>query len=271
MQNCAMRTNSIPSAGKVDFIRKDFVAALGKGLDVLTCFNREAGRLTVTEVARRTGSTPASARRSLHTLLALDYLESDGKRFWVAPRALLVAHSYLASRPAPQLAQPLLDALSERTRESASLGKLVGEHALIIARSTARRSLSTGLGIGSRLPAYCSAMGRVLLASLPQAEAARRVRAMQRFPLTPQTVWEAGAVLQLVERCRSEGWAGNDGELEIGVRSMAVPAYDREGRPVGAMSIAVRAERMTLAELKEAFLPSLIKARDTLASRLFRE
>lgn len=252
-------------------MRKDFVASLGKGLEVLTCFNREAARLTVSEVARRTGSTPASARRSLHTLLALDYLASDGKRFWVAPRSLLVAHAYLSSRPAPQLAQPLLDALSERTRESASLGQLVGDHALIIGRSTARRSLSTGLGIGSRLPAYCSALGRVLLASLPEAEAARRVRAMTRSPLTPRTVYRADDVLQLVDRCRREGWAGNDGELEIGVRSMAVPAFDREGATIGAMSIAVRAERMTLAELQEAFLPPLRKARDTLASRLLPE
>jgi DNA-binding IclR family transcriptional regulator len=110
-----------------------------------------ASKLTLSEVARLTGSSPASARRSLHTLHALDYLESDGKRFWVAPRALLVAHAYLASRPTPQLAQPLLDSLAERTRQSASLGKLLDDDVIIIARSTARRSLSTGLGIGSRL------------------------------------------------------------------------------------------------------------------------
>ena len=132
---------------------KDFVTSLQKGLDVLTCFSRQASKLTLSEVARLTGSSPASARRSLHTLHALDYLESDGKRFWVAPRALLVAHAYLASRPTPQLAQPLLDALAERTRQSASMGKLLDEDVIIIARSTARRSLSTGLGIGSRLPA----------------------------------------------------------------------------------------------------------------------
>jgi IclR family transcriptional regulator, pca regulon regulatory protein len=252
-------------------IRKDFVASLQKGLDVLTCFNRGASRLTVSEVARLTGSSPASARRSLHTLHELDYLETDGKRFWVGPRALLVAHAYLSSRPTPQLAQPLLDALSERTRESASLGKLVSDDAMVIARSTARRSLSTGLGIGSRLPAYCSAMGRVLLASLPPAEAARRVQAMPRQPLTPKTVYKTDEVLVLVARCREEGWAGNDGELEIGVRSMAVPVYDREGSTVAAMSIAVRAERMTLAEFRDAFLPALRKARDTLATRLYRE
>jgi IclR family pca regulon transcriptional regulator len=250
---------------------KDFVASLQKGLDVLTCFGRGASRLTLSEVARLTASSPASARRSLRTLHALDYLESDGKHFWVAPKALLVAHAYLASRPTPSLAQPLLDALSERTRESASLGKLLGEDVIIIARSTARRSLSTGLGIGSRLPAYCSALGRVLLASLPPAEARRRLLAMPRLPLTPKTVYQTDAVLALLARCRDEGWASNDGELELGVRSMAVPVYDREGTTVAAMSIAVRTERMEMAEFREAFLPALRKARDTLASRLYRE
>ncbi|AEG92769.1 IclR family transcriptional regulator domain-containing protein [Ramlibacter tataouinensis] len=268
-----MRKNApAPSAqpgGRAEPGSKDFVTALHKGLEVLTCFSRQASRLTVSDAARLTGSSPASARRSLRTLHALDYLDSDGKRFWMSPRALLVAHAFLASRPIPQLAQPLLDALSERTRESASLAQLVGDDALIIGRSTARRSLSTGLGIGARLPAYCSATGRVLLASLPPAEAARRIRAMPRRPLTPRTVWQADEVTALVARCREQGWAGNDGELEIGVRSMAVPVYDREGAAVAAMSIAVRAERMTLQEFSDAFLPALRRARDTLASRLF--
>src|SRR3954466_6177856 len=134
-QNCAMRKK--PGEPLTDRIDKDFVTSLQKGLDVLTSFSRQHSKLTLSEVARLTGSSPASARRSLHTLLALDYLESDGKRFWVAPRALLVAHAYIASRPTPQLAQPLLDALAERTRQSASMGKLLDEDVIIIARSTA--------------------------------------------------------------------------------------------------------------------------------------
>jgi IclR family pca regulon transcriptional regulator len=247
---------------------KSYVAALQKGLDVLACFNRGAARLTLSEVARLAGSTPASARRSLLTLHALGYLDSDGKRFWVAPRTLLLAHSYLASRPVPQLAQPLLDAMAERTRQSATLATLLDDDALIVARSTARRSLSTGLAIGSRLPGYCSALGRALLASLPADEARRRVEMMPRVPLTERTVWHSREVIALVERCRGEGWAESDGELELGVRSLAVPAFDREGHPVGAISIAVRADRMTMAEFREAMLPVLRKARDSLALRL---
>ena len=263
-----MRKNQTIAPGAEAPLDKNFVASLQKGLDVLTCFGRQHSRLTVSEVGRLTRSSPASARRSLLTLQTLGYLDSDGKRFWMLPKALLVAHAYLASRPAPSLAQPLLDALSERTRESASLGMLQGDDAIIIARSTARRSLSTGLGIGSRLPAYCAALGRVLLAGLPPEEAARRVRAMPRPRLTARTVTDAGEVLALIARCREEGYASNDGELELGVRSMAVPVRDRSGEVTAAMSIAVRAERMTLAEVRETFLPALRKASSSLVTRL---
>jgi IclR family pca regulon transcriptional regulator len=248
---------------------KNFVTSLQKGLEVLTCFGRQHSRLTVSEVARLTAQTPASARRSLLTLHGLGYVESDGKRFWLLPKALLVAHAYLASRPMPSIAQPLLDALSERTRESASLGQPQGDDAINVARSTARRSLSIGLGIGSRLPAYCSAIGRVLLASLPPEEAEAQVRAMPLRALTPRTVWDADAVLELVARCREEGYAGSDGELELGVRSMAVPVHDRSGATVAAMSIAMRAERMEFIEFRDTLLPALRRAGATLAGRLY--
>ncbi len=248
---------------------KNFVNSLEKGLAALTCFGRQHSRLTLSEVARLTDVSPASARRSLLTLQELGYLASDGKHFWMLPRALLVAHSFLASRPAPSLAQPLLDALSERTRESASLGQLLDDHAIIIGRSTARRSLSTGLGIGSRLPAYCSAMGRVLLAGLPPAEAAHRVRTMNREKLTADTIVEAPKILELLAQARDQGFASNSGELETGVRSMAVPVHNGAGEIFAAMSIAVRVERMSMQEFREAFLPALMRARDTLEKKLF--
>ncbi len=263
-----MRKNETDALPEVNDVDRHFVTSLQKGLDVLTCFGRQHSRLTLSEVARLTGMSPASARRSLLTLHQLGYVDSDGKRFWMLPRALLVAHAYLSSRPMPSLAQPLLDALSERTRGSASLGQLLDDDAIIIARSTARRSLSAGLGIGSRLPAYCSALGRVLLAGLPPREAQARLRSMTRVPLTPQTICDFSLVVELVERCREEGHASSDGELEIDVRSMAVPVRDRQGQVVAAISIAVRIERMGMGEFRDAFLPMLNRARDTLAARL---
>ena len=264
-----MRTNLQPALAAVPQDGdKKFVTALQKGMEVLTCFGRDAGKLTLSEVARLTGSTPASARRSLHTLLTLGFLESDGKRFWMGPRTLLIAHAYLTSRPTAQLAQPVMEALAERTRESSSLGKLLDDDVIILSRSITRSTLTTGLGIGARLPAYCSALGRVLLANLPAENAARMLRDMDRRPLTPRTTCGVDELLALLRGCRELAGAYSDQELELGVRSIAVPIVDRTGGTVAALSISVRAERMSLAEFRTQSLPYLFKARDALAVRL---
>lgn len=248
---------------------RDSVVSLRKGLQVLTSFSRQYPRLTITDVARLTGLSAASARRSLLTLYDLGYLHGDGKFFWMSPKTLLVANAFIASRPLPAIAQPLLDALSERTRESASLGQLLDHDAIIVARSTARRSLSIGLGIGSRLPGYCSAIGRVLLSSLPMAEAEAKLLSMDRRALTRNTITDLTQIMDLLERCREVGWAESDEEIEMGVRSMAVPVRDRSGNVVAAMSIAVRAERMSMAEFQRSFIGQLTRAQKTLEASLF--
>ncbi|MDB5817661.1 MAG: transcriptional regulator, IclR family [Rhizobacter sp.] len=253
------------------FEERNYVASLGKGLDVLTCFDRAHPKLTVSEAARRTGVSPASARRSLLTLQGLGYLAHDGKRFWLLPRVLLVANAYLASRPTPNLVQPLLDSLSERTRESASIAQLMDDQSIIIARSTARRSLTVGLRIGSTLPAHCSATGRVLLAALPPEEAALRVHRMTLSSLTPRTLTTPQAVLEQIAICRRDGHSVCDGELELEVRSMAVPVANRSGIVIGALSIAVRADRMDVDELRRTFLPALRRAQARLKDQLFED
>ena len=257
-------TNASPTSAT-----RSFVASLQKGLAVLTCFDRAHPRLSVSAVARLTGMTPASARRSLLTLHELGYVGHDGKLFWLLPKVLLVANAYLASRPLPGLVQPILDGLAERTRESASVAELLDDDAIVIARATARQSLSVGLRIGSRLPAYCSATGRVLLAGLPPHEAVRRVTAMDITALTPRTRTTAEEVLLHVDFCRAQGYAVCDGELELNVRSLAVPVYNRAGDTVAALSIAVRADRMPLNELARSFLPVLRKAQARLKEQLF--
>lgn len=245
-----------------------FVDSIQKAMEVLTCFNRQSARLTLSEVARAISISRASARRSLLTLHALGFLESDGKHFWPSPKVLLIGHAYLTSRRLPSMAQPFLDALSERTKESSSVAQWLGDDAIIVCRSTARRCLSTGLGVGSRLPGFCSSLGRVLLAGLPFAEACHRVRAMNKDAFTERTLVDNDAIVRSVDVCRARGYASNDGEIELGVRSMAVPLRERDGQTVAAISISVRAERMTLMEFEESCLPFLRKTRDQLESRL---
>lgn len=243
---------------------RDFVASLEKGLKVLLCFERKHAKLTLSEVARLSGYTPATTRRLLMTLHQLDYLHSDGKRFWVAPRTLLLATPYLMSRPAPQLAQPVLDQLADRTRQSASLGLLLDREVLVIARSTGRRTLATGLGIGSRLPAFCSAMGRAVLSTLPQAQVLSYLAATPLDAYTPKTVRDLAAAAEQVDHCRRYGWAECDEELELGVRSIAVPIASGPHKTIAALSLSVRAERMGINAFRQAHLAALQEARDVL-------
>jgi IclR family transcriptional regulator, pca regulon regulatory protein len=263
-----MRKSSSSSSSPVG---RNFVTSLHKGLDVLTCFNNRHPKLTVSEVARRIGVSPASARRSLLTLHELGYLANDGKLFWLLPKVLLVANAYLSSRPLPALAQPLLDSLAERTRESASIAKLMGDCAIIIARSTARRSLTIGLRIGSQLPAYCSATGRVLLAGLPPREAFSLIKRMKLEPRTPRTVTTIDAVVAVVEAARARGYAISDGELELEVRSMAVPIFNRNKETIAALSIAVRANRMGMKEMQDTFIPTLRRAQAQVTEYLLED
>lgn len=243
---------------------RDFVASLDKGLKVLLCFDRKNSKLSLSDVARLTGYTPAAARRFLMTLEALDFLHSNGKQFWVAPRTLLLARPYLTSRAAPQVAQPILDKLADRTRQSASLGLLLDSEVLIIARSTGRRTLSTGLGIGSRLPVFCSALGRALLSRLSAEEVLEHLSAVALEKLTPKTVDSVSSAAESVARCRSLGWAECDEELEMGVRSIAVPIPNTSSKTIAALSLSVRAERMTMDEFRRAHLAAIEEARDEL-------
>lgn len=238
---------------------KDRMGGLAKGVRLLEAFDAAHPRMTVTEAARLVDLSLASARRCLLTLCELGYLQTDGKRYWMDHGALRIGHAYAASTELPRLFQPLLDALSERSRESASLAVLHREWVLVAARSTARRTMRVGLTVGSRLPLHCSAAGRALVADLPEA-AVRALLAgapLERF--TPRTVGSVRELLRELAASRERGWAVCDEEIELGVRSIAVPLYNREGATVAAMSISTRAERMTVGEMAQAYLPALLR------------
>jgi IclR family pca regulon transcriptional regulator len=238
---------------------KDHMGGLAKGMRLLEAFDAAHARMTVTEAARQVDLSLASARRCLLTLCELGYLQTDGKRYWMGHGALRISYAYASSTQLPRLFQPALDALSERSRESASLAVLHGDQVLIAARSTARRTMRVGLGVGSRLPLHCSAAGRALLLGHTDAE----IRALLgRAPLerfTPRTLASTREVLREMAASRLRGYTVCDEEIEVGVRSIAVPMRSRGGETIAAMSISTRAERMTVAEMVEAYLPGLIR------------
>ena len=236
---------------------KDRMGGLAKGLRLLEGFDAAHARLTVTEAARAAQLSPASARRCLLTLCELGYLRSDGKWFWMDHGALRISYAYASSTQLPRTFQPALDALSERSRESASLAVLHGGRVLIAARSTARRTMRVGLTVGSPLPLHCSAAGRALLwgRSEAQVRALLAGHALERF--TPRTVASVRELLKELAASRERGYSVCDEEIELGVRSIAVPVFGREGEVAAAMTISTRSERMTVAEMAKAFLPAL--------------
>ena len=250
---------------KVD---KEYVMGLEKGLAIIEAFGISKGPLTLTQAAEITGHTKAAVRRSLLTLCKLGYAVQGGRNFRLAPRSLRLGHAYVASDPLAKVAQPILEMASERTQESSSIAVLDSQDAVFIARSTHRRSLSSGLGVGARLPAYCSATGRVLLSEKQPSEIEFILNRMSRPSLTPHTQTRLQSVLDEIKLVKSRGYAISDEELEIGLRSIAVPIRNGRGELIAAMSLSVSTSRMTRQEVVEHLLPELEMARRNFASLL---
>lgn len=236
---------------------KDQVAGLLKGLGLIQAFDELTPRMTSSQAAAKVGISAAAARRGLLTLCHGGYARTDGKYFWLDHGVLGLTYAYATSTRLPMLLQPTLDALSERTRESASLVVLHGLEVLVAARSTARKSLTVGLGVGSRLPLHCSATGRVLLATRLGKDFESLFKAMPLHRYTPHTVTDPLRLRRLIQQCAELGYAMSNEEMEIGVRSIAVPLYNVAGTPVGALSLSSRADRMTASEMKEQLLPAM--------------
>ncbi|MBO1326118.1 helix-turn-helix domain-containing protein [Acetobacter sp. TBRC 12305] len=242
---------------------RDYVDALARGLDILmACANEPAG-LTLAEAARRTGTTRASARRSLLTLVAKGYLITDGRLFRLTPKVLALA-APLASAPIVRTTQPVLDDLSRRFDESFSLATLVESDIVYLVRSEARRIVSLNLGAGSRLPAWCTSMGRVLLASLPVAERQAHVPAVLN-PRTPRTLTDRVSLMAVLDRVGADGYCILDEELELGLRSLAVPVVRPDGTVAAALNIGTQSQRTSIETLTGTLLPALREAAALLA------
>ncbi len=240
---------------------RDYVMALEKGLAIIEAFGQLRSGATLTELADVTGHTKASVRRSLHTLCHLGYATQDGRQFQLAARALRLGSAFVVSDALTRLAQPILETTAERTKESASIAVLDSQDSVFVARATHRRSLSVGLGVGARLPAYASATGRVLLAGQPRDAVRFMLSRMGRPALSVKTITSLPKVMQQVELAQRQGYALCDQELEIGLRSIAVPILDRHGRTIAAMSLSVATSRMDIPAIMDKLLPELERAK----------
>lgn len=235
----------------------DFVLSLARGLRIIETFEGRTEGQSVADVARKTRLSRAAVRRSLMTLQVLGYAESNGPVYRLTTRVLRLGFSYLSSASLPVLAQPVLERITEIVHESSSLSVLDGDEIVYLARSAAKRVMSVGLSVGSRLPAYCSSMGRILLAALPDQQLRSYLNRVEVKALTPKTITDKELLRAIVVRVRADAFAITDEELEMGLRSIAVPVLDRSGRVVAAMNIGVHAARVSAAEMIHRLLPIL--------------
>jgi len=246
----------------------NFVQSLDRGLAVIKAFSDAAPRLTLAEVARATGLSRAAARRFLLTLESLGYVGTDGRQFYLRPRLLDLGYAYLSSLTVSEIAQCHLEELTQRVHESCSASVLDGQDIIYVARAAASRIMTIRLSVGTRLPAYCTAMGRVLLAELPADEMDKYLSSAVLDARTPRTVTTPDDLRREVQKVARQGYCLVDQELEDGVRSVAVPIRDARRRAVAAINVSAHATRVSLATLRESFLPQLRECAATVEAEL---
>jgi IclR family transcriptional regulator, pca regulon regulatory protein len=250
--------------------KPEFIRSLARGLDVIRSFSMSRPRQTLSEVAAVTGLTRATARRVLLTLEQLGYVRADGRTFELTAQVLDLGYAYLSSLALGDIAQPYLEDLAERVRESSSISVLDGEDIVYVVRVPTTRVMTISLGLGSRLPAAATLMGRVLLAGLPPSELDRFLSEVELEAHTRRTITDKHALRAELHRGRDQGWALVDQELEEGLRSIAAPLRDSSGRVIAAMNISGHAGRVTLSRMREEFLPALLEAADRINQQLAR-
>lgn len=248
--------------------RRDFVASLESGLAVIEAFDARHPKLTLTDVAARTGMTRASARRYLLTLAKLGYADYDGKFFSLDLRVLRLGYGLLSAAPLPRKAQPVLDALTLEVEESASVAVLDETAVVFMARAQSRRVFAATAGVGTRLPAYCLSTGRVLLAQRSDVEVRMLLGHTELKAHTPSTLTDVEEIIEAVRLVRTQGYAISDEEYERGLRSIAVPVPDASGRVDVAMTLSMHASQVSMADVLQRLLPALQRSAEVLASML---
>lgn len=246
----------------------DFMTSLARGLHVIRAFAGVDRRLTIADVSRATGLTRAVVRRCLYTLRELGYAATDGRTYSLQPRILNLGYAYLSTAAIPIAAQPVLEELSAQIGEATSVAVLDDGAVVYVARAATRRIMAVNLGVGSRLPAYCTSLGRVLLSAMPAEQAAEELSKFELVAHTRFTVTSRRRIEEILVEARTEGFAVNDQELEIGLRAIAVPVRDVVGTTVAAMNVSAQASRVTRRELVEKSLPLLRAAAERLGNQL---
>jgi IclR family pca regulon transcriptional regulator len=238
----------------------DFVEALARGLDVLTCFGDHRPAMTLAEVAAETGLARPTARRLLLTLAELGYVRTDGPTFTLTPKVLRLGIAYTGSLGLWDIARPHLSDLVSQTHESSSMAQLDGSDIVYVARVAVPKIIALRVSIGTRFPALQTSQGKVLLAALDADEVAAVLREPSRAGLPPFPPRRKADIAKELMTVRAQGWALADEELAPGIRSVAVPVRDGDGQVRAAMNVTVHAAETSVDTLVNRHLPKLLRA-----------
>ncbi|KOF53040.1 MULTISPECIES: IclR family transcriptional regulator C-terminal domain-containing protein [unclassified Achromobacter] len=238
----------------------DYMLTLARGLHVIRAFGTRRHPQTAADLSRRAGLPRAVVQRCLHTLTLLGVAERHGRHYVLTPRILNLGYAYFSSTPLVSLAQPVLDELSATVNETCALAVLESHEILYLARSEVHRILATSMGLGSRLPAYCTSIGRAVLAHLSEAALDRYFAAVELKPYTEFTEVNETRLRAELARVREQGYAVVDQELELNVRAISVPVRSASGAVCGAVNVSVKAARVPTPRLAETFLPPMRQA-----------
>lgn len=240
---------------------RDIMGGLMKGLTVIEAFNADRPRLSIAEAAAAAGLDRATTRRCLLTLSEMGYAAYDGKFFTLTPRVLRLGTGCLAAMPLPRIVQPVIDKLSLEIGESTSVSILDETEIVYVARAAQRRVMSIALMPGSRLPAYCTSMGRALLAALEPDRARHILEGAPRPQRTDRTVIDIDALMTILAQTRAQGYSLIDQEVEVGLRSIAVPLTTARGQTVAALNVGLAASAEPMSALADRYLPALQKVK----------
>lgn len=239
----------------------DFVTGLARGLAVLMTLSDKRRHISIAQVSHRTGIPRAAARRSLHTLVKLGFAAADdARRFYLRPRVLSLSHAYLSASPLAVVAQPALDRLGTTLNEAFSLGILDGDEIVYLARSTSSRIMSPALNVGRRLPAYCTSIGQVLLAQLPEAELDAYLARTQLVAYTEHTLTSATRLRQVLRTVREQGYAFASQQMEMRLCTLAVPVRDTGGNYVAGINVILQGRLLSAEQMAKLFFQPLREA-----------
>lgn len=238
---------------------RDFVQSLERGLAIIRVFSAERPALTVTEIAEATGLTRAAARRFLLTLVELGYVATDGRYYELTPRVLELGYAFLSGLSFPEVALPRVERLVAEVGEASEAAILDGHEIVYVVRVPGPALMTIAVNVGARMPAYATALGRVLLAGLPDDRVAELLDQVEPKALLPRTITDRSELRAEIRRVREQGYALVDQELEEGLVAIAAPVRDRTGRVVAALNLSTHVGRKTADELR-AIVPALQRA-----------